>query len=72
MSPRKIQRQQQGAMSTLVLENEKVRVAVVPELGARILSLIYKPTETDFAWHSTDAPLEKSDVELGNVSGFFD
>lgn len=72
MPPRKIQKKQQGAMSTLVLENEKVRAVVAPDLGARILSLIYKPTETDFAWHSPDAPLEKSDVELGNVSGFFD
>jgi galactose mutarotase-like enzyme len=72
MSPRKIQKKQHGAMSTLVLENEKVRAVVAPELGARILSLIYKPTETDFAWHSPDAPLEKSDVELANVSGFFD
>ena len=72
MSPRQIQKKQHGAMSTLVLENEKVRAVVAPELGARILSLIYKPTETDFAWHSPDAPLEKSDVELANVSGFFD
>jgi galactose mutarotase-like enzyme len=59
-------------MSTLVLENEKVRVAVAPELGARILSLIYKPTETDFAWHSPDASLQKPNTELENVSGFFD
>ena len=59
-------------MGTLVLENEKVRAVVVPELGARILSLIYKPTETDFAWHSPDAGLKKPDVELENVSGFFD
>jgi galactose mutarotase-like enzyme len=59
-------------MNTLVLENEKVRAVVVPELGARILSLIYKPTETDFAWHSTDAPLKKPTAELENVSGFFD
>ena len=72
MSPRPIQKKQHDAMSTLVLENEKVRAVVAPELGARILSLIYKSTETDFAWHSPDAPVENSDVELGNVSGFFD
>ena len=72
MSPHRIQKEQQGEMGTLVLENEKVRAVVVPELGARILSLIYKPTETDFAWHSPEAGLKKPDVELENVSGFFD
>ena len=72
MPSRPIKKSQQDRMSTLVLENDMVRVAVVPELGARILSLIYKPTETDFAWHSSDAKLGKPKVELENVSGFFD
>jgi galactose mutarotase-like enzyme len=72
MSPRRIRKMQQAEMSTLVLENEKVRAVVAPELGARILSLIYKPTETDFAWHSPDAALKKPTMELENVSGFFD
>ena len=72
MSPRRIRKDQQGTMSTLVLENEKVRAVVVPDLGARILSLTYKPTETDFAWHSPDAALKKPTTELENVSGFFD
>jgi galactose mutarotase-like enzyme len=72
MSPRRIRKTQQAGMSTLVLENEKVRAVVAPQLGARILSLIYKPTETDFAWHSPDAALKKPTTELENVSGFFD
>jgi len=72
MPLRKIRKIQQAEMSTIVLENEKVRAVVVPELGARILSLTYKPTETDFAWHSPDAGLKKPTVELENVSGFFD
>ena len=72
MSPRRIRKTQQAEISTLVLENEKVRAVVAPELGARILSLIYKPTETDFAWHSPDASLKKPTMELENVSGFFD
>jgi len=72
MSPRRIRKTRQAEISTLVLENEKVRAVVAPELGARILSLIYKPTETDFAWHSPDASLKKPTMELENVSGFFD
>ena len=72
MPPRRIQRTQHAEMSTLVLENEKIRAVVVPELGARVLSLIYKPTETEFAWRSPDAALKKPTIELENVSGFFD
>jgi len=72
MSLRRIRKTKQAEISTLVLENEKVRVVVAPELGARILSLIYKPTETDFAWHCPDAALKKPTMELENVSGFFD
>ncbi len=41
-------------------------------MGARILSLIYKPAETEFAWHSPNIPIKKSNGELENVSGFFD
>ena len=72
MPSRPIKKARYDGMSTLVLENDLVRAVVVPELGARILSLIYKPSETNFAWHSPDAPLEKPKAELENVSGFFD
>ncbi len=72
MSPRRVRKTQHGGMSTLILENKEVRAVIAPELGARILSLIYKPTETDFAWHSPDAALKKPTMELENVSGFFD
>ena len=41
-------------------------------MGGRVLSLIYKPTETEFAWHSPNVSVGKPEGELENVSGFFD
>jgi hypothetical protein len=63
-----------GSMKGLILENEKVRVVLIPEFGARILSLTYKPTEWEFAWHDPRVPMGKPtrEVEFENVSGFFD
>jgi galactose mutarotase-like enzyme len=63
-----------GGLSGIILENEKLRLVVMPEFGARIISLIYKPTETEFAWHCTDVPIGRPSyqIEYENVSGFFD
>jgi galactose mutarotase-like enzyme len=63
-----------GGLKGIVIENEKLRVVVLPDLGGRIISLIYKPTEAEFAWHCPDVPFKKPDhqIEYENVSGFFD
>lgn len=56
-----------------VLQNDYIRTVVAPGLGGRVLSLIYKPTETEFAWQCpNDAVAGKSGEELLNASGFFD
>jgi galactose mutarotase-like enzyme len=67
-----IQKSMVGRTNALVLENEKIRTVILPEMGARVLSLIYKPTETEFAWRSPNVPIEKTNEALENVSGFFD
>ena len=63
-----------GGMRGLVLENQKVRVVLMPEFGARILSIIYKPTETEFVWHNPKVPVMKPTYqpEFEDMSGFFD
>jgi galactose mutarotase-like enzyme len=63
-----------GGLNGFVLENNKVRTVVLQDLGARILSLIYKPTETEFAWHNPNVPVRKPtfQIEFEDVSGFFD
>jgi galactose mutarotase-like enzyme len=63
-----------GEMNGLILENEKVRIVLTPEFGARILSLIYKPTETEFAWHNPQVPVMNPSYQrqFEDVSGLFD
>ncbi|MGH2550490.1 MAG: DUF5107 domain-containing protein, partial [Thermomicrobiales bacterium] len=35
----------------LVLENHLLRIEVLPELGGKIWSIVYKPTERELLWH---------------------
>jgi hypothetical protein len=53
-----------------VLQNDYIRAVIAPGTGGRIQSLIYKPTETEFAWHCPNDP-GKPGEEL-NAGGFFD
>jgi len=61
-------------MSGLVLENEKLRAVLMPEFGARIISIIYKPTETEFVWHNPRVPIMRPTYkpEFEDMSGLFD
>jgi len=63
-----------GGMKGLILENERIRVVFMPEFGARILSLIYKPTETEFVWHNPRVPVMRPSYkpEFEDMSGLFD
>jgi hypothetical protein len=63
-----------GGMKGLVMENEKLRVVLTPGFGARIISIIYKPTETEFVWHNPRVPVMKPTYkpEFEDMSGFFD
>ena len=61
-------------MSGIVLENEKLRVVLMSEFGARIISIVYKPTETEFVWHNPRVPIVKPTYkpEFEDMSGLFD
>jgi len=61
-------------MKGLVLENEKLRVVLTPEFGARIVSIICKPTETEFVWHNPRVPIMRPTYrpEHEDMSGLFD
>ena len=63
-----------GGMKGVILENEKIRTVLMPEFGARILSIIYKPTETEFVWHNPKVPVMKPTYqpEFEDMSGLFD
>jgi len=62
-------------MLGLIVENEKIRLVTIPEFGSRIVSLIFKPTASEFAWHNPRIPISKPNYEKGfeePVTGFFD
>lgn len=46
-------------MQAYVLENEYLKVVVIPEAGAKIYKFVFKPTGHDFAWHSPITKLKK-------------
>ena len=58
--------------SAFILENDWIRSVLTPGFGARILSLIYKPTETEFAWHNPSESPRSGNGESENLSGFLD
>jgi galactose mutarotase-like enzyme len=38
-------------LQALVLENDQVRIVILPELGAKIWSILYKPLDQEVLWH---------------------
>jgi hypothetical protein len=40
----------------LVLENSQVRAVILPEMGAKIWSLVYKPVDREMLWHNPRLP----------------
>lgn len=40
----------------VILENQNLRVAVLPELGGRIWSILYKPQNRELLWHNPRIP----------------
>jgi len=48
------------AFRAVIIENEALRVVVLPELGGRIWSIIYKPRDRELLWHNPDIPPRKA------------
>ncbi len=38
--------------SAIILENRRLRIVVLPELGGRIWSIVYKPLDREVLWHN--------------------
>jgi hypothetical protein len=43
-------------LRTIVLENRALRLAVLPEAGAKLYSLLHKATGKEILWHNPDVP----------------
>lgn len=72
MTSPSIQKSKISGVNALVLENEKIRTVIATGMGARIVSLIHKPAETEYAWHNPNVQLNNNGRELENISGIFD
>ncbi len=40
-------------LKTIIIENDLLKVVVIPEVGGKIENIIYKPQNIDFLWHNT-------------------
>jgi len=58
-------------VEAIVLENEALRVAVVPEQGAKTASLIYKPRQTELLWQNPGAGFRKTGYAASYLDGEF-
>jgi galactose mutarotase-like enzyme len=43
-------------VETIVLENERLRLEIVPELGGKIMSILYKPSDKEILWRNPEIP----------------
>ncbi len=69
-------------MRTLILENQKLHIAVVLDHGADILEFAHKPTDTDFVWRNPMglsglrklqlAPVDQDMFADNYLGGFFE
>ena len=58
-------RRQENGFDVIGLANDEVAVEIVPELGARVLSLRDRRTHTEWMWRPTDArPLDRHPLGL--------
>lgn len=48
----KINEQDQGGLRAIVVENDMLRVVILPEAGGRIWQICYKPLATDLLWNN--------------------
>lgn len=47
-------------LQTLVLENDQLRVEILPELGGKIWSIVYKPRNRELLWHHPSVVPQRS------------
>lgn len=47
-------------LRAVILQNEKLRVSVFPEVGARVFDIIHVPSQTNVLWHNPRIPLRRA------------
>src|SRR3990170_3797638 len=46
-------------LRAIALENARLRLTVLPELGAKLYDLVYKPADRNLLWHNRDSQMER-------------
>ena len=61
-------------LEALIVESDDIRLTVLPQLGAKVLSLVSKPTDYEYLWRQPGRPLQLTrygaDFEAGDISGW--
>ena len=61
-------------LKALIVESDDIRLTVLPQLGAKVLSLVWKPTGYEYLWRQPDRPLQLAQYgaafEEGDISGW--
>lgn len=51
-----------NGFETVILENESLRLEIVPEVGGKIVSIFYKPAGKEILWRNPKVPLRRVDA----------
>lgn len=61
-------------LDALIVESGDIRLAVLPQLGAKVLSIVWKPTDFEYLWRQPGRDLRLvdygADFEAGDISGW--
>jgi hypothetical protein len=61
-------------LRALALESDTLRLQVLPDLGAKVISLVFKPTEREYLWRHPGRPMRLAAYgaayEAGDISGW--
>jgi len=49
-------------LRAVLLENRLLRIVILPELGAKIWQITYKPCDTDLLWNNPRAPAQRQPI----------
>jgi len=58
-------------LKTVILENDLIKVVIIPEVGGKLENIIYKPQNIDFLWHNPSIETKRSHF-IANIDDYWD
>lgn len=72
--PLQVQQGEHEGLRALIVEGESLRLVVLPDLGAKVISLLYTPTGREYLWRHPGRPLRLAEYgaayEAADISGW--